>query len=319
MNYLIYGEDRGRIQKEIQKIVKENMSEGVKPDTITYNMASTSLEEVLADAQTIPFFTEHKILVAQNCNFLNAANEGNQNTDSLEAYLEHPLLTTTLILTGNFEKVDKRKKIVKTIQKTCRVITCSQLDEQEKRAQVIQTLKANQLKLSDADINYLVNLLPCDSAIIENELNKLMTYPDPIDTKILDLLITRQIEDDVFSLVEAIMKGKEKQVFKIWNDLNALNKEPIFMISVLASQFRFYYQVKTLLVSGLSENDITQELKAHPYRVKLSVKAVMPVSCDQLLKALAMLADVDQKIKGGLLDKQLGFELFLIQCKGVFA
>ena len=98
-----------------------------------------------------------------------------------------------------------------------------------------------------------------------------------------------------------------------------MNKEPIFMISVLASQFRFYYQVKTLLVSGLNENDITQELKAHPYRVKLSVKAVGAVSCDQLLKVLAMLADTDQKIKSGLLDKQLGFELFLIHCKGVFA
>ena len=67
MNYLIYGEDRGRIQKEIQKIVKDNMSNDVKPDTITYNMATTSLEEILADAQTIPFFTEHKIIVAQNC------------------------------------------------------------------------------------------------------------------------------------------------------------------------------------------------------------------------------------------------------------
>ncbi|RHN02768.1 DNA polymerase III subunit delta [Dielma fastidiosa] len=319
MNYLIYSEDRGRIQKEIQKIVKDNMSNDVKPDTITYNMATTSLEEILADAQTIPFFTEHKIIVAQNCSFLSAANEGSQNTESLEAYLDHPMLTTTLILSGNFEKVDKRKKIVKTIQKTCRVISCSTLDEQGKRAQVIQTLKASQLKLSDEELNHLVSLLPCDSAIIENELAKLIAYPETLNMRVIDLLITRQIEDDVFALADAIMKGREKQVFKIWNDLNALNKEPIFMISVLASQFRFYYQVKTLLVSGLNENDITQELKAHPYRVKLSVKAVGAVSCDQLLKVLAMLADTDQKIKSGLLDKQLGFELFLIHCKGVFA
>lgn len=318
MNYLIYGEDRGRIQKEIQKIIKDNSKEE-KPDTITYNMATTSLEEVLADAQTIPFFTEHKILIMQNCTFLSAANEGGQNIESLEAYLEHPLLSTTLILTGNFEKVDKRKKIVKTIQKTCRVISCAMLDEQGKRALVIQTLKANQIKLNDSAINHLVSLLPCDSAIIENELAKLIMYPNPLEPQILDLLITRQIEDDVFALADAIMKAKEKQVFKIWNDLNALNKEPIFMISVLASQFRFYYQVKTLLVSGLNENDITQELKAHPYRVKLSVKAVASTSCDQLLKVLAMLAETDQKIKSGLLDKQLGFELFLIQCKGVFA
>ncbi len=91
------------------------------------------------------------------------------------------------------------------------------------------------------------------------------------------------------------------------------------MISVLASQFRFYNQVKTLLVSGLSEDQIKDQLKAHPYRVKLSVRAVSSITCDQLLRVLAMLADVDQKIKNGFIDKQLGFELFLVNCKGVFA
>ncbi len=185
MNYLIYGEDRGKIQKEINKIAAENAHEGIKPDMITYNIATSSLYEVLADAQTIPFFTETKIIVAQNCTFLSAALDKQQNTEALERYLEHPMLSTILILTGNFDKLDKRKKITKTVNKTCRVLTCSLLDEQGKRAQVIQTLNQAHLKLNEELLPHLLSLLPCDSAIIDNELMKLVLYPGKIDRRLI--------------------------------------------------------------------------------------------------------------------------------------
>ena len=111
------------------------------------------------------------------------------------------------------------------------------------------------------------------------------------------------------------MKNDLKTALRLWNDLCVLNKDAIYLIALLASQFRFLYQVKTLMMQGYSKNEITSELKAHPYRVQISMQNCAHLELAHILHILAQLADLDQKLKSGQLDKKLGFELFLMQMK----
>ena len=85
----------------------------------------------------------------------------------------------------------------------------------------------------------------------------------------------------------------------------------------MATSIRFYYQVKVLSLRGLGEEAIARELKAHPYRVKLTLRNVFGLSADTLLQLLDELASCDQAIKNGILPKNLAFELFLIHSQGV--
>lgn len=317
MNYLIYGAEEGKIRKECEKIIKEHSNANDLMNTVTYNAMQTSMEEVLADATTIPFFSDKKIILLQNVNFLSGNKESDFDSSLLEKYLEHPLASTVLIMIGHFEKCDQRKKIVKTVNRTCRVIQCNPFDQQGKRTYILNAVKEQRMKFTGNALEMLIELLPNDSQVIDQELAKCSLYPDELNEEIIQLLVTRVIDDDVFKLVNAILNKNLKKAFKIWQDLCILNKEAVYLIAVLASQFRFHFQVKTLLMQGYSQNQIVDELKAHPYRVKLVAQAVSFIQASQLMKLLELLADCDQNIKNGLIDKKLGFELFLIKSKGV--
>ena len=318
MNYLIYGEEQGKVKKEVDKIIKEVIHDDPY-GCVSFNASAISFDEILNEAQTPPFFGDKKVVLIKNANFLSASNDTEVDTVKLEEYLNNPQGTTTLIMMGEFAKCDQRKKIVKTVNKTCRVLVCNPMDERDKRTYLFNAINERMIKINNQAKERLIELLPNDTRIIDHELDKCENFPDELDVETINLLISRNLDEDVFQLINAILHQDMKKVFAIYQDLFVLNKETIYLIAVLASQFRFYLQVKTLLVQGYSEAEITSELRAHPYRVKLSIQAVGSNTCQQFLDVLDELATCDQKIKNGLIDKKLGFELLLLKTKSIFA
>ena len=63
---------------------------------------------------------------------------------------------------------------------------------------------------------------------------------------------------------------------------------------------------------GKAQATIAQELKANPYRVKLNMQKAMRFSSEALLYNLSLLADFDQQMKMGKIDKDDGFEYFCL-------
>ena len=147
--------------------------------------------------------------------------------------------------------------------------------------------------------------------MIQNELSKLELYGDTITTEVVSSIVTRPLEDDVFQLVNAVVEKRIKEAFHIWEDLSTLNKDAVFLIALLAGQFRFLYQVRELLDEGKQQKEITSCFRCTPISiVQRSYKTVMHLSTNALLNILEMLATLDQQIKSGKLDKNLGFEMF---------
>ena len=108
-----------------------------------------------------------------------------------------------------------------------------------------------------------------------------------------------------------------KKMFSIWEDLQILNKDPIYLIALIASQFHLLFQVKCAMIKGMhDQSEIASLLSVHPYRVKLALPVCARLSVDTIMDLLHRLADLDQSIKSGKLDKKLGFEIFLLKLKG---
>ena len=317
MNYLIYGDEIGRVSDMIAKTLKHHHMVLNDLNVTRYSLKETSLEEIVVDAQTISLFDEQKAIVVYDCDFLGGG--AGVETESLSLYLQHPNAETVLVLVGYFEKCDQRKKIVKLVNQTCRVIRCAKLSEQERRSYVAQRCRELAIRCEQSVFESLLNRLSFDMIELEHQLELLSCYPDQLDSDVVKQLIVQRIEDNVFELVNMLLKGRYDKVFAIWNDLDHLNREPVFLISVLASQFRFYYQVKSCMAMKMNEEGIAQKLKAHPYRVKLAMASIKRISLSQLLTMLNLLAEADQQIKSGKVDKKLAFEMFLIKSKGVLS
>ena len=81
----------------------------------------------------------------------------------------------------------------------------------------------------------------------------------------------------------------------------------------MANQFRLIYQSKELYKKGNREDTISKILNVHPYRVKLALEKSKNYSSKILLNYLLKLAEMDFKIKNGLIDKNLALELFILE------
>lgn len=101
---------------------------------LVYDADTTDLDVILEDAMTIPFFSDCKIILVYHANFLSAANEHAVDTAALERYLDDPLESTVLVLIGDFEKLDARKKIVKRCRKHARCCNIESWMSRESKA-----------------------------------------------------------------------------------------------------------------------------------------------------------------------------------------
>ena len=86
---------------------------------------------------------------------------------------------------------------------------------------------------------------------------------------------------------------------------------PTAINALLAGQMRFLFQVKILMESGYSQDDIVQKCKAHPYRVQLTMKESKKHTCEELLNLLDQFSALDQNFKTGKQDLDQGFEQFV--------
>lgn len=316
MNYVLYGEEQYELSNALKRILKQHHIEEQDLNMITYDALQNDIQTIMEDASTIPFFAEEKVILVRNANFLSTNNDTDIDVKILENYLDDPMPSTILILTGNFEKLDARKKIVKKIQKSCKVLQFHRLDAIGKENYIKEEVSRRKLSIDPAAMKELIQRLPLDIRTIKAEMEKLELYGETIHLSVVEKLVTRPLEDDVFQLVNAVVDRDLKKAFTLWQDLCVLNKDAIFLIALLAAQFRFLYQVKVLMDQGAGKDMIVSKLSAHPYRVQLTMQSARKLSTPYLLSILSKLATLDQKLKGGLLDKKLGFELFLLEIQG---
>lgn len=308
MIYILYGLEKILIDREINKIINQSK---LNSDSITkYDLEETDLNLILDDAETYSLFDDNKIIIVDNAYIFTGKKGFEQNIDRLERYLNDPNPNTILVFNIIADKLDERKKIVKLTKK---IGTIKQLIVKDVST-FVKTL-FEPYEISSQNIELLIKRVGNNSDILNNEISKIKIYKDD-DKKITTddiLALTNQIIDtDIFKFIDNIIINNKSLVFETYNELIKIGEEPIKIIVMLANQFRLMYQVKGLTRKGYSEKDIAKILDIHPYRVKLALGKSKNFSDDKLLSILNQLANLDEQIKKGEIDKYLGLELFIL-------
>lgn len=306
--YLIYGNDYSLIKKEINKITS-----GIK-DIVKYDLSFNKIDELLDDASCISMFEDKKVLIGENALFLTSIKENiNHNFDYLTKYIKDNNNHNIVILTVISDKIDERKKIVKDIKKYCKVIYKSLIQEKDMPNFVINEFKENNYKIDYKTAVYFVNYVGKNIDILSSEINKMIIYKDNnyiITKDDINEISSRGLKDNVFDFTNAIMNKDLNKMYECLNDLLIIGEDPIKIISLLANQFLFIYQVKLLDQNGKNQNDIKEILKVHPYRIQLAMNTNFLLY--ELSDILKKLHELDFKIKTGSIDKKAGLDDFLL-------
>lgn len=306
--YLIYGTDRSIVNNELNKVIKSLKVD----DIVKYDMNNTTLLDVIEDASTVGLFSKSKIIILDDCYFF-SANKSIDNIEELEKYIEKYNPNNYCIFISYTDKVDTRKKIYKLLKSNGKIIEQVNIDDDYLISYINDELKKEDYKMED--MSYFINKVGKNLYNAKNELNKLMMYK--LDTKSItnediDKITIRSIEEEIFALTDAVILKNTSKALSLLEEFLKKDYEEIQIIMLLASQFRFLFQVKRLLNKGKSETEIAKILEVNPYRVKFTVKKLYYYTESMLLDYISKLAKIDHDIKLGLVNKRIALELFII-------
>lgn len=314
--YVLYGEESFLIEEECNKIINNIFGNNAENQVVKYSLLEADIDTVLNDASTMPFLSDKKLIICTECSFLTGAGKDSideQSIDKLLKYINNPNDKTTVIFVVENDKLDERKKIVKELKNKAVVKQFNKLKENDLMEYAKKICEQNKYKISSKALTILVERVENNLEFLSREIEKLMLYA--IDKKEIteeDILesVRKPVADDVFSLVDAVVKKDTNKILDVYNQLLLNNEEPIKVIAILANQFRLIYQTKKLYKLGYSEKDIASKLGIHPYRVKLANEVNLKEI--ELLSYLEQLADLDIDIKTGKANKDIGLELFFL-------
>ena len=314
MNYLLTGTEIYNLQMRRDNILRDLGLENEEPDVF---YGDIDIEEVINACLTAPFFTENKAVILENPSFLVSPKASDEKAvNRLAEYLEEPLDTTTLIVYVN-KPFDKRKKGYTVLKKYLRPESYDTLTDEDFRIIVRNDLRNRGVKISNDAFDTLMERLPVDVLNWKNELEKLTLYPGTLDRKAIRSLVSRNLEDDVFRLSNAVSARNLSKALQSFRDLMVFNKnDTTGILGLLASQFRFMCQVKALNEQGYLVREIAERYNAKEYRITMTLRAAQGRSSRALLEILAKLSELDQDIKNGRKDAAMGLELFIIEVTG---
>lgn len=316
--YLLTGTEYFFIEQFTQAIERQ-FAQDDTGEIINYNLREISIQDVIADAETLPFFTEKKIIFAEYPYFLTNKNENiqiNHDVKSLETYVENPAPFTHLILVAPYESLDGRKQITKHVRKFSCEVSCQPLKGKELKKWVSKLVEPFNIRISD-DARYILETeYGSNLSMLQKEMEKLAHYVGDggtITTNVLQEAMSASLELSAFDLVNQVLNQNFATAIRIYKQLEKRKEDPVRLVALLATQFRLIYQVKLLRKRGYALKQIEKEINAHPYVIKLAFERSNKYDEAFLSNILKAFAEADTLIKQGKMQKEIALEMLLYQ------
>ncbi|MBU1144919.1 MAG: DNA polymerase III subunit delta [Firmicutes bacterium] len=315
--YLLYGTDHYCIKNKTLSIL--NLHNISLECAEFYDMDESLLDEAITSAMTIPFLDEKKAVVISNASFLSqnkSPKELNHQFDLFLSYWNNPNPTTVLIIQAPYERLDSRKNLVKIIQDQAEVTICQKNESEDLYALIKDILKEKEKTIDANALQLFVSRTSYDKTLMMNELDKVLMYIDKdtkIDISIIREVVSRNLEDNIYQLVNAVLSQDGRTIMSIYQDLIKINTEPMWMIGVIVNKFQEILYTKELIHLNYQFEDIMKYFSVTKGRAYYMVKNAKEVEDQMLMRYLSQLEMLDYQIKSGQIDKRIGLELFLLK------
>ncbi len=307
--YLLYGEEAYLKKQYKERFIKAMLPEG---DTMNYAYCegkNTDIKEVIDLAETLPFFSERRLIVFENTGFFK--NSGADMAD----YISGGIPDTTYFIFIESE-VDKRSKLYKAVKAKGHIAELGVQDENTLRRWVQSLVKKEHKTMEPSDIAYFLNKVGTDMENILREMEKLICYAldrDTLTRADVDAVCVTQITNHIFEMVNAAADKNQRKALDLYYELLALKEPPMRILFLLTREYRLLFHVKALLNQGYGKKEIASKAGLHPFAAGRYMEQAKRFHSKELRETMEEGADMEQRVKTGLLTDHLAVELFLVK------
>ena len=170
--------------------------------------------------------------------------------------------------------------------------------------------------MEPADIAYFLNKVGTDMENIIREMEKLTCYAidrDVLTRQDVDAVCVTQITSHIFEMVNAVADKNQRKALDLYYELLALKEPPMRILFLLTREYRILFHVKALLKQGDGRKEIASKAGLHPFAAGRYMDQAKRFHSKELRAAMEEGADIEQRVKTGLLTDHLAVELFLVK------
>ncbi|QJD83678.1 DNA polymerase III subunit delta [Cohnella herbarum] len=318
--YVCYGTEAYIMNEFVERLLEQLVQpEHREMAVVRFDSAETTIDTIIEEAEMLPFLVPSKIILVRDSVLFAAGKESTRvehRPESLLAYMGQPSDTSVLIFMVPHEKLDERKKLVKTAKTKEFVISFSPLQSEELLQWLLKRASSQGRSMDGKTAEELLRRVGTDMHALAAETDKLCLHAGLSGSVTLEAvrsLVPMATEQNVFKLTEELAALRTAEAIALYYDLLKQREEPIKLMALLVRQFRNMLYVKELGSQGYSPQQMASQLGLHPYAVKITGEQARKFSQERLASLLSELADLDYAMKTGRVEKTLGLELFLLK------
>ena len=309
--YLLYGEE-GYLKRQYRdRFIKAMLPEGDTMNYAHYEGKNINVREVIDLAETLPFFAERRLIVFEDTGFFKSAGA------ELADYIKDMPDTTYFIFVEN--EVDKRSRLYKAVKAKGYIVELSTQDEGTLKRWIQGIVRREKKQIPDSVILYFLNKVGTDMENIQRELEKVFCYSldrQEITKEDIDAVCVTQITNHIFDMVNAVADKNQRKALDLYYDLLALKEPPMRILFLMIRQYRILFQVKGLLGQGYGKKEIASKAGLHPFAAAKYMEQAKRFRMSELRTVMEDGADIEQRVKTGLLTDNLAVELFIVKYSG---
>lgn len=306
--YLLYGEEAYLVRQYRDRLLAAMLGGGDPMNVNRYEGKGVSVPEIIDMAETLPFFSDRRVILLENTELFKAGGE------KLSEYLKAPAESSSFILVER--EVDKRSSLYKTVKKAGYAAEFGRQDGETLKRWVLGILKKEKKQISLQTLQLFLEGCGDDMENIRKELEKLLCYTlerDVITAEDVAEICVPQIQNHIFDMITAIANGNSDQALKLYYDLLALREPPMRILSLIGRQFNLLLQVKELAEKGYPQALIAEKTGLHGFVAGKYMKQAAGFKIPFLKRALEDCAKADHDIKSGKVGERLSVELLIVK------
>jgi|ERR1043166_1368460 DNA polymerase-3 subunit delta len=303
--------------------------------------------------QTLPFFGSGKVVWLQNCNFFGDDRTASSQavTESLTELAQElkSFRWDNVRLLVSAGKVDKRKTFYKTLEKagSIEAFTAWSMDDKnwaaEAEAASTKQLRSLKKEISDEALAELINNVGPHSRQLASEVEKLALYVgdrSEIELGDVQTIVTRNKQARAFALGDALGERDLPRLLRtldeeLWETKFDSQKSEIGLLYGLISKVRTMIFLKEMLREGWIKADVDYSrfkaqlervpsdklpedkrfnpLAFNPYILYKALPQVRRYSTEDLVEAMRLLLECNQRLIFSNLDEALVLQQTLVQ------
>ncbi len=305
--YLLYGEE-AYLRKQYKNRLKEAI---IGDDSMNYHYyegKGVTIGEVIDQAETMPFFSEKRLILMENTGVFKGGGE------ELSEYLKSPAQTVYFLFVET--EVDKRSKLYKTVSAKGCAVEFGIQDENTLKRWVLGMVKRENKRISEPALNFLLEMTGTDMENIQKEMEKLFCYcmdQDAITERDIVQICTKRISSHIFDMINAIADRKQKKALELYYELLALKEPPMRILFLITRQFNLLLQVKELAGKGYQGRAIGEKVGLPGFVAGKYVTQASRFQKEELRETVEACVEAEEAIKTGRLNDNMSVELLIVK------